>query len=97
MLTRSRALVELNGRRDPLGRWITNRWTGHDGQVRDFPSNPEPLNAFPSCFRRAGQLNCYVASTLTTGPLIYAIVLARTDRIASIAATDRQCIAFGQS
>jgi len=24
---RSRALVELNGRRDPPGRWITNRWT----------------------------------------------------------------------
>ena len=26
-----RALLALNGRRDPLGRWITTRWTGARG------------------------------------------------------------------
>src|SRR5215471_12596159 len=53
MLIWSRALSNLNGRRDPLGRWLTIRWTGHDGQGSCFSFKSRTVECFsrwpPSC------------------------------------------------
>jgi hypothetical protein len=32
---------------------LASRRSGHDGQGCGFPPNPEPLNGFPRCLRRA--------------------------------------------